>query len=176
MFDPTRLSTPGALGGALAIATLMAAAPLPAQERAQLDAPAADAADRQTPKTDFGSLFKSGLGSEGDERRISQRLTHRDRAVVADLGRRVRAGATYEEIRADWTALLGRTKVSSEEDVGELTRWVMREAYGGSGEDGQLFNIELQNSLQKQQQTMQMMSNMQKARHDAAMNSIRNVK
>lgn len=172
MFNNTRLSTTGLLCGVLAIASFVAPASLFGQEGAQVRVPAAEATPRQTPKTDFGSV----LGSAGDERRISQRLTHRDRAVVADLGRRVRGGATFEDIRADWTALVGRAGVSSQEDVDELTRWVMREAYADGGESGELANIELQDSLQKQQQTLRLMSNMQKAKHDAAMNSIRNMK
>jgi hypothetical protein len=44
------------------------------------------------------------------------------------------------------------------------------------GEDGQLANIDLQNSLQKQQQILQTMSNVSKVRHDIAMASIRNTR
>ena len=41
------------------------------------------------------------------------------------------------------------------------------------GDDAQLANIDLQNMLQKQQQTMQMMSNISKQLHDTAMAVIR---
>ena len=41
------------------------------------------------------------------------------------------------------------------------------------GEDAQLANIDLQNMLQKQQQTMQLMSNMSKMMHDTAMAVVR---
>lgn len=44
------------------------------------------------------------------------------------------------------------------------------------GEDSQLANIDLQNSLQKLQQTLQILSNVSKAAHDTAMASIRNMK
>lgn len=169
MLDHARLATPGLIVGTLAIAAFLAPAPLSGQEAVPARTPAPAAVRAQPVETDFGVL----LGAPGEERRISERLRHRDRAVVASLGRRVRAGATFEEIRGDWTALVRRTGVSSEEDVDVLTRWVMREAHG---EDGQLANIDLQNSLEKQQRAIQMMSNMQKAAHDVAMNSIRNMK
>lgn len=43
------------------------------------------------------------------------------------------------------------------------------------GEDAQLANVDLQNVLQKQQQTMQMMSNVSKMLHDTAMSVIRKI-
>lgn len=44
------------------------------------------------------------------------------------------------------------------------------------GEDAQLVNIDLQNTLQRLQQTIQMMSNISKQLHDTAMAIIRNLK
>ena len=41
------------------------------------------------------------------------------------------------------------------------------------GDDAQLANVDLQNMLQKQQQTLQMLSNISKALHDTAMAIIR---
>lgn len=41
------------------------------------------------------------------------------------------------------------------------------------GDDAQLANVDLQNMLQKQQQALQMMSNMSKSLHDTAMSIIR---
>ncbi len=43
------------------------------------------------------------------------------------------------------------------------------------GDDAQLANVDLQNALQKQQQTMQMMSNISKQLHDTAMAVIRKI-
>lgn len=43
------------------------------------------------------------------------------------------------------------------------------------GEDAQLANVDLQNVLQKQQQTMQMMSNIAKSLHDTAMAVVRKI-
>lgn len=167
-------------------------------------------------ETDFAVL----LGSAGDERRISSRLTHRDRAVVVDLGRRLRAGASFDDIRGDWEALVRRSGLSESEDLDALKRWVMRDAYLddvqsqrraadaarnrservavlraehhrltdrlrevdaelerlGSADDQQLMNLELQDALQKQQQTLQTMSNVSKSMHDTAKAVIQNMK
>ena len=43
------------------------------------------------------------------------------------------------------------------------------------GEDAQMANLDLQNALQKQQQTLQMMSNISKMLHDTAMSIIRKI-
>ena len=43
------------------------------------------------------------------------------------------------------------------------------------GDDAQLANTDLQNVLQKQQQTLQMMSNISKMLHDTAMAIIRKI-
>lgn len=43
------------------------------------------------------------------------------------------------------------------------------------GDDAQLANVDLQNVLQKQQQTLQMMSNISKMLHDTAMEIIRKI-
>jgi len=53
----------------------------------------------------------------------------------------------------------------------EIARWNDRLAT--MGDDAQLANIDLQNALQKQQQTLQMMSNISKMLHDSAMAVIR---
>lgn len=53
---------------------------------------------------------------------------------------------------------------------------VLEEKVSLMGEDSQLENIDLQNSLQKIQQNLQTLSNVSKAAHDTAMASIRNMK
>lgn len=52
-----------------------------------------------------------------------------------------------------------------------VARW--EERLASVGDDAQLANIDLQNVLQKQQQTLQMMSNISKMLHDTAMSVIR---
>jgi len=53
---------------------------------------------------------------------------------------------------------------------------ILEEQVSLIGGDSQLENIDLQNSLQKQQKTLQTLSNISKAAHDSAMSSIRNMK
>jgi hypothetical protein len=52
-------------------------------------------------------------------------------------------------------------------------RW--EERLATVGDDAQLANIDLQNMLQKQQQTLQMISNISKMLHDTAMAVVRNI-
>jgi hypothetical protein len=51
----------------------------------------------------------------------------------------------------------------------------LEEKLNSVGDDAQLANVDLQNMLQKQQQTMQMMSNISKMLHDTAMAVIRKI-
>jgi len=51
----------------------------------------------------------------------------------------------------------------------------MEEKLNSVGDDAQLANVDLQNMLQKQQQTLQMMSNISKMLHDTAMAIIRKI-
>ena len=53
----------------------------------------------------------------------------------------------------------------------EIARW--EERLNTVGDDAQLANVDLQNTLQKQQQNLQMLSNISKAQHDTAMAIIR---
>ncbi len=51
----------------------------------------------------------------------------------------------------------------------------LEEKLNTAGDDSQLANVDLQNALQRQQQTLQMMSNMSKMLHDTAMSIIRKI-
>ena len=53
----------------------------------------------------------------------------------------------------------------------EIKKW--EEKLNSLGDDALLANVDLQNILQKQQQTLQMMSNISKMLHDTAMSVIR---
>ena len=108
------------------------------------------------------------IGTPGDERRISERLRHRDRATVRQIAGRLRAGASFEDVRGQWVALARSARPG---DVDVLVQWVLREAYGEH-----LQQVRLQESEQKMQQTLQTMSNVSKSMHDVAMASIRNMK
>ena len=52
---------------------------------------------------------------------------------------------------------------------------VIEEKLNGLGDDAQLANVDLQNILQKQQQTLQMMSNISKMLYDTAQSIIRKI-
>jgi hypothetical protein len=76
----------------------------------------------------------------------------------------------------------GRIKVKlpwylflTQNNAGDVTS-DLEERLSSVGDDAQLANIDLQNSLQKQQQTFQTISNVMKARHDIAMAAIRNIR
>jgi hypothetical protein len=56
----------------------------------------------------------------------------------------------------------------------EIARW--EDKLNTIGDDAQLANIDLQNILQKQQQLLQMLSNISKVTHETAMEIIRNIK
>ncbi len=51
----------------------------------------------------------------------------------------------------------------------------LEESLSTTGDDAQLAQIDLQNQLQKQQQTLQTMSNVSKMLHDTAMATIRKI-
>jgi hypothetical protein len=57
--------------------------------------------------------------------------------------------------------------------VAEILKW--EEKLNSIGDDSQLANVDLQNMLQKQQQTLQMMSNISKMLHDTATSVIRKI-
>ena len=56
----------------------------------------------------------------------------------------------------------------------EIASWETK--LNSIGDDAQLANVDLQNILQKQQQLLQMLSNISKVTHDTAMEIIRNIK
>ena len=63
--------------------------------------------------------------------------------------------------------------MSADTLAAELKR--LEESLATLGEDAQLANVDLQNVLQKQQQTLNMMSNISKMIHDTAISVIRKI-
>ncbi len=63
------------------------------------------------------------------------------------------------------------------EKPGELRAYQdnLEDRLNSVGEDAQMANLDLQNALQKQQQLLQMMSNMSKTMHETAMSIIRKI-
>ena len=92
-------------------------------------------------------------------------------------------GARWTDFRPDLNVWRGIRVISDYQPPAVITRpeavdplikkW--EEILASLGDDAQLANVELQNILQKQQQTLQMMSNMAKMLHDTAMAIIRKI-
>ena len=59
-------------------------------------------------------------------------------------------------------------------DLATATPEKLDEALATLGDDSQLMNLELQDTLQKLQQSLQMLSNISKMMHDTTMSIIRN--
>jgi hypothetical protein len=86
-----------------------------------------------------------------------------------------------EKLREDVVAVASKHGFEFSDEVSDAE---LEAVAGGSsaeeklaaiGDDGQLANIDLQNALQKQQQTIQTMSNVSKMMHDTAMAVIRKI-
>ena len=99
-----------------------------------------------------------------------------DRAVLASLIEEL--GSKYEVTQIEYelcipdrVPLKGVTTL--EEIDAELARW--EDKLTTVGDDAQLANVDLQNILQKQQQTLQMLSNISKMMHDTSMSIIRKI-
>jgi hypothetical protein len=89
-------------------------------------------------------------------------------AAFQELG--VRAGSVPSA--ADVEALIAAARAVQHDAPRELDDRDLDRVAGG-GDDEQLANVDLQNMLQKQQQTLQMMSNVSKMLYDTAQSVIR---
>ena len=72
-------------------------------------------------------------------------------------------------------AIKGDPKICATKGELDTAIQAMEEKLNSVGDDAQLANVDLQNMLQKQQQTLQMMSNISKMLHDTAMAVIRKI-
>ncbi len=70
---------------------------------------------------------------------------------------------------------MARIKIEDIPSDQTISREDMKKVTGGLGDDAQLANIDMQNMLQKQQQTMQMMTSISKLIHDTSMVIIRKI-
>ena len=90
--------------------------------------------------------------------------------------------STAYETRVPGQEFIGEAENASPEigqatTKGELIAHIekLEETLSSVGDDAQLANVDLQNILQKQQQTIQMMSNISKQLHDTALSIIRKI-
>jgi len=85
-----------------------------------------------------------------------------------------RAGFTITS--ADVPALLDAARaIDSNGATGELDQSELDRVTGGTGEDAQLANLDLQDTLQKQPQTLMMMSNIGKMLSDTSLATVRKI-
>lgn len=106
---------------------------------------------------EMSSLFQNGISSL-DLRATAGAVAGEDSAVI-------REGS---EFRALDGAIFSREQLENYISTTE-------DQLNTVGDDAQLANVDLQNMLQKQQQTLQMMSNISKSLHDTAMSVIRKI-
>ena len=99
--------------------------------------------------TQSGSVWKY------DEKSNKFKIVEREDSLLTS----VETAKTYIDLSEDIDSLVAKW----EDQLSEL------------GDDTQLANIDMQNMLQKQQQTMQMMSQISKVLHDTAMAVIRKI-
>ena len=99
-----------------------------------------------------------------------------DRAAVASLIEELASAHEVTEIEYE-LCIPDRVPPEGVTTLGgidaELARW--EDELRSVGDGGQLANVDLQNALQKQQQTLQMMSNISKMLHDTTMSIIRKI-
>jgi len=135
-------------------------------------------------------LSEAYVSQNEDLARYSGEVSLRGRPIRERLSRgwMIRARVDVRDPEASWQAakaanarLLAQWGSSDQVERGGITTaeeldeylQAMEEELEGIGEDAQLANVDLQNCLQKQQQMLQMMSQLSKAMHDTAMGVIR---
>jgi hypothetical protein len=115
------------------------------------------------------------LEAEPALRRELERAAAEGEGPLVRAFQAVAARAGVRVSLADVKALLAAARSPARARADELDDRALDAVAGGSGDDGQLANVDLQNMLQKQQQTLQMMSNVSKMLSDTAMGVIRKI-
>ena len=89
----------------------------------------------------------------------------------------IRRGDSTSTIMANWERFLADPQMDlkgmKQEDAKTLVEEVIEAIEKSVGDDAQLANADMQNKLQKQQQTLQMVSKISKMMRDTAMSVIR---
>ena len=104
---------------------------------------------------------------------------------VENISRMINVGKPTQEVSKEWrkfieesrharmTSILPVSMEDFKDKIDEIIEYLIlskwNDKLNSMGEDTQLENVDLQNRLQKQQQTMQTTSNMSKMLHDTAM-------
>jgi hypothetical protein len=108
---------------------------------------------------------RAGVGSVTDPNALVQHVSREGyQQTTEDLKLYAEKVKHFNEAKQ---ALREAVQGLREGDAGQL---------GGMGDDAQLANVDLQNALEKQQQTLQMMSNLSKMLHDTAQAIVDNLR
>jgi hypothetical protein len=120
------------------------------------------------------SISDAGKNQQASQVLVEQALAAKGTEDFQALTTKV-VQAQYGDIsQEDTNALVGVVAGSAANAIdNEIAS--MEEKLNSLGDDAQLANIDLQNMLQKQQQTIQQMSNISKLLHDTAMAVIRKI-
>ncbi len=154
----------------------LAAGPAPAQINARAAADLAVQVDAAARSANAGAAPIRG------------RLTRAQAATAHDIGASLARDRNVAAVARQWQGLVTSGGFGTG-DVNALVLLIMQEALEqtnahkkayleklkGLGDDAQLANVDLQNTLQKQQQLLQMLSNISKEMHDTAMAVIRKI-
>ena len=90
--------------------------------------------------------------------------------MINDLQRDIDRAAYHDTLRNQIRDEIARARKQADAYIAKL-----EEQLNSLGDDAQLANLDLQNMLQKQQQTLQMLSSIPKMLHDTAMAIIRKI-
>ena len=130
----------------------------------------------QTEINNLRAIAKTDVaGIEFQKKYIKQLKSQlkRDKELLNFIEKEIKKLKFQKKYNRELKARLKRNRESLNDVKKELGKW--EESLSSIGDDAQLANIELQNRLQKQQQTLQTMSNVSKMLHDTAMAIIRKI-
>lgn len=130
---------------------------------------------RQTQGKSFGDVISGRVGQSGDYQIADGFVLN---TKTGDVWKYDEKANKFKIIEREDSLLTSVEKAKSYIDQAEelerrIKEW--EDKLSEIGDDSQLANIDLQNMMQKQQQTMQMMSNVSKVLHDTAMAVIRKI-
>ena len=117
---------------------------------------------------DFQAWRKAAVESYLSELRTKQKALSRGKTTV-----RMLQLAAKTQVGSRPVLPKGQKQVDAPQLASLISEW--EEMLKTVGDDAQLANIDLQNMLQKQQQTIQMLSNISKVLHDTALAVIRKI-
>ncbi|HUF89913.1 MAG TPA: hypothetical protein VMR66_08020 [Gemmatimonadota bacterium] len=121
----------------------------------------------------YGARLPAGGRAQPSQQRVL--VAAPSDADLTEIGRALAADPASREALARWRGIV-ETELRAGRDPARLVPRILEEARLRSpGEDAQLANMDLQDSLQKRQQALQTLSHVSKSLHDTAMAVIRKI-